>query len=203
MIDSHMRSALPAFTKGIIAAMARRGIQPNHVTIAAAFISSSAAVFAAIDLPVLAIFVWWLGRLGDGLDGILARHLSQASPFGAYLDIVCDMFAYSVMVLGLALLHPGEMSAWLLVLVGYVLCITSALAFGSMLGEIGEGRTDNRGIRLGAGLAEAGETGIAYTLMLLFPDAVPVLVWIWIVVLTITVGARSVMAFQSAKSLQA
>ena len=53
---------------------------------------------------------------------------------------------------------------------------------------------DDRGLRLGAGLAEGGETGIAYTLFLLFPAHLDWLTGIWIGVLVVTVVARTLLA---------
>jgi hypothetical protein len=59
---------------------------------------------------------------------------------------------------------------------------------------------DNRGLRLGAGLAEGGETGIAYSIFLLFPDFLEVSTTIWVGILIITVVARSFLAFRTLRS---
>ena len=75
---------------------------------------------------------------------------------------------------------------WLWIEFFYVLCITSALALGMQEANREIPARDDRGLRLGAGLAEAGETGIAYTLFLLFPSALPWLASLWIVVLAVT-----------------
>ena len=76
----------------------------------------------------------------------------------------------------------------------YVLCITGALSLGSLEASRKLPPRDNRGLRLAAGLAEGGETGIAYTLFLLFPDYVKPLLWMWIGVLLVTVVARTAYA---------
>ncbi len=78
----------------------------------------------------------------------------------------------------------------------YVLCITSALALGMQEASLDFEARDDRGLRLGAGLAEGGETGLAYTLFLLLPNQLPLLTWIWLCVLAITVIARSGLAYR-------
>jgi len=56
---------------------------------------------------------------------------------------------------------------------------------------------DDRGLRLGAGLAEGGETGIAYSLFLLLPDYLWLSTGVWVVVLATTVLARTLLAFRT------
>ncbi len=151
-------------------------------------------MLTAADWPWLAIAVWWLGRLLDGTDGIYARATGQTTHFGAFLDIVCDMAAYSVMIFAFAYRHPELTPLWLLILFFYVLCITGAVSLGAAMRELNVNSDDNRGIRLAAGLAEGGETGIAYTLFLLFPANITFTASLWIIVLATTVLARVFLA---------
>lgn len=194
MIDDAFRRILPGYTQFLVASYSALGLTPNMVSVLGAGIGAFAATLVAIDRPWLAIAVWWLGRLLDGTDGIYARATNRATPFGAYLDICLDMFAYSVMILGFAALHPELASRWMGILLLYVLCITSALALGSQEAQLELEPRDDRGLRLGAGLAEGGETGIAYTLFALFPAWILELSTLWIVVLATTVVARTLLA---------
>ena len=104
------------------------------------------------------------------------------------------MAAYSVMVVAFGLANPELQHYWIAMLCLYVLCITSALALGMQEAVAGHPARDDRGLRLGAGLAEGGETGIAYTLFLLLPAWLPTLAAIWIAVLVTTVVARTLLA---------
>jgi len=45
-------------------------------------------------------------------------------------------------------------------------------------------------MRIAVGLAEGGETGIAYSLFLLLPQYLSITTWLWIAVLAITILAR-------------
>ena len=194
MIDNAFRALLPARVGPVIRLYARLGLSPNQVSCVGFAIALCAAVAVALGGQLSAVALWWLSRLVDGTDGVYARETGQATHFGAYLDIVLDMAAYGAVVLGFAWRAPELTWAWLAMLFLYVLCITSALALGAE--EAGEGieARDDRGLRLGAGLAEGGETGIAYTAMLLWPGQLEAIATLWIAVLAVTVVARSLLA---------
>jgi phosphatidylglycerophosphate synthase len=143
-----------------------------------------------------ALVFWWLGRLFDGTDGIYARDSDQATAFGGYLDIVLDMASYSIMLIGFYLASPQRGLQWLGIAVLYTLCITSALALGEYETKHQLGTEDHRSLRLATGLAEGGETGVFYTLMLLFPSRWSLLIGCWILILCFTVVSRSFLAYR-------
>lgn len=194
MIDDPFRKLLPRYTKKVVDIYQTLGLTPNHITLVGLAFAMVAAFLVSKGDYGVALLVWWLGRLADGTDGIYARQSGQATPFGAYLDIVCDMLSYSLMILAFAKVHPDLAFWWQVILLLYVLCITSALALGSLQEQGASHSTDNRGLRLGAGLAEGGETGLAYSLFLIFPGFIEPLVWVWVGVLMTTVIARSLLA---------
>lgn len=194
MIDNPFRHWLSNKTGFLNTFYLKLGLSPNHITLAGLFLACCSAFFCAYGFSYLSIFIWWLGRLLDGTDGIYARKTKQTSLFGAYLDILCDMASYSVMIVGFSFLFPELKTIWLLTLGLYVLCVTSALALGALEKEVKTPSRDNRGLRLGAGLAEGGETGIAYTLFLLFPSSVYELSLFWIFILLVTVLSRTFLA---------
>jgi len=96
-----------------------------------------------------------------------------------------------------AIAAPELQAQWMAMLFLYVLCITTALSLGMQEAKRTIPPRDNRGLRLGAGLAEGGETGIAYSVFLLFPTYLSLATTIWIAVLIITVIARSFLAYQT------
>ncbi len=194
MIDGPFRERLPAYCNGLIQLYQRLGLSPNQISLAAFLLACLAAVFTAAGLTWLALSLWWLGRLLDGTDGIYARATGQSSKFGAFLDILCDMASYSVMILGFMHLHPGLAYLWLTIMALYVLCITGAISLGAIEAELSIETSDNRGVRLAVGLAEGGETGLAYSLFLLLPGFIEALVWLWICVLGTTIIARAILA---------
>lgn len=194
MIDDPFRKVLPKYTDRIVAIYRFLGLTPNHITVAALILALASAALVLDKRFGLAAVVWWLGRLLDGTDGIYARKTSQTSLFGAFLDIVCDMAAYSVMVVALANTFPEFGPWWHATLFLYVLCITSALALGNLEAQRKIPARDDRGLRLAAGLAEGGETGLAYTIFLIFPGVLKYTLPGWVFILAITVIARTLLA---------
>lgn len=197
MIDNAFRTQLPRFVGPLLSAYSRLGWTPNHVSALGFGIALAAAVAVALHFWWVAFVLWWVSRLADGTDGIYARATGQESDFGAYLDIVLDMAAYGVMVLGFATAVPELRLQWTAMLFFYVLCIASALALGMQETKQAHAPRDDRGLRLGAGLAEGGETGIAYSVFLLLPERLPVSTTLWVVILAVTVIARTLVARRS------
>ena len=194
MIDNPFREILPRFAGPVLRLYGALGLTPNTISVIGFGISLASALCIVSGRPILAIFVWWLGRLADGTDGLYARSTGQATAFGAYFDIVLDMAAYSVVIVALDAVHPELHARWMWILFFYVLCIASALALGMQEAGRDLPPRDDRGLRLGAGLAEGGETGIAYTLFLLFPGQLGWLTALWIAILATTVVARTLLA---------
>jgi phosphatidylglycerophosphate synthase len=195
MIDGYARNLLPGLTGGLISFYRRLGVTPNQLTVLGCAIALVAALLVSAGHAWSAVVVWWLGRLVDGTDGILARATGRVSAFGGYLDITLDMAAYSVMVLGFYFWQPQFAPLWMITLILYILAITSALSLGALERARGVDG-DNRSLKLAAGLAEGGETGISYTLMLLLPQFISVLLPLWILVLAATFAARTVLAWR-------
>lgn len=196
MIDNSFRKLLPKYTGSLISFYKWMRLTPNHISVISLLISCIAAFFITKDSYIIAICLWWLGRILDGTDGIYARATQQESLFGAFLDIICDMASYSIMILAFSYAFPEYFLAWQIILFLYILCITGALSLGSLQEKRKSPSNDNRGLRLAAGLAEGGETGIAYTVFLLLPQFIHISIWIWVSILVATVIARIVLAFQ-------
>ena len=197
VIDNAFRARLPGFVAPLLALYARLGLTPNQVSVLGFVIAILASVAVALGFGWLAFLLWWLSRLADGTDGVWAREAGLESDFGAYLDVVLDMAAYGAMVLGFAYAAPEFQLRWMAMLFLYVVCITSALALGMQEAKQSMPPRDNRGLRLGAGLAEGGETGIAYSLFLLLPGYLWLTTGVWVAVLATTVIARTLLAFRS------
>ena len=78
--------------------------KPDEVTCAAFVIGMLAMPALYLHLYWLALLCIVLNRVGDGLDGALAR-MTSATDGGAF-DIVLDFIFYASVVLGFALANP-------------------------------------------------------------------------------------------------
>src|SRR5512144_2653157 len=87
--------------------LARRDMSANAFSLAGLAIGLTTVALLAwgrYDAALLAILV---NRLIDGLDGPIARH-KGTTPFGGYLDIMCDMGFYAAVPQGSALARPDH-----------------------------------------------------------------------------------------------
>ena len=155
----------------------------------------AAAICMANGWTMVGLATWLTSRVGDALDGTLARDTDQSTAFGGYLDITLDMAAYAAMAVGFAVLHPAYAVAWAMVLAGYVLVITTTLALSDAAGTLGrQVSATDRTFQFTPGFAEAGETNTMYVLWVLFPAHIGWLVWVWVAVLFATTIQRTLLA---------
>ncbi len=194
MIDNYFRARLPIYLEPIVRLLKRGRIHPHWLTLGGLVLATASTVLIAYDHLLAALLLWWIGRACDCLDGLLARASGKTTALGSYLDIVCDMAAYSAVILGFWWRNPEFAGQGLLILFFYVLCITSALALGMQEQGLKLPPRDNRGLRLGAGLAEGGETSLMYSAFCLFPMQLDVLANLWMLLLLITVLSRTLHA---------
>src|SRR6185295_8207780 len=106
MFDEPFRARFSPAVRPVVLTLARLGIGPNHVSLAAFILGVAAAALVGRVQAYAGLVVWGITRPGDGLDGALARETGRGTPFGGYLDITLDMGAYAAMVVGFAVRHP-------------------------------------------------------------------------------------------------
>ena len=88
---------------------------PNFITVIRILLTPLVVIFLMKDWFSLAILVFSIAGISDGLDGIIARYYNQRTELGAYLDPVADKFLLMTSFVTLAILKyiPG----WLAVIV--------------------------------------------------------------------------------------
>lgn len=175
-------------------ALHRAGITANQVTVVAAVLGLTAAALVAVQLPAFGIALWLVSRLLDGYDGMLARLAASASLYGGYLDITLDMLAYSAMAIAFAIAMPADSVMWMVVLLGYVLAITTTLALSSLAERADRKLGGNRSIQFTRALAEGGETTAVYVVIALAPSVSRYVLVVWIALLAITAIQRTALA---------
>lgn len=181
----------------------RLGGKPDQITITAFFIG-------LLVLPALYFQNYWLAllfiainRIGDGVDGALAR-MTETSDAGGYLDIVLDFIFYSAVVLGFALAEPEKNGlAAAVLLFAFVGTGSSFLAFAVMAERRGIENIvyPNKGIYYLGGLTEGSETIICFVLFCLFPSFFAVLAFLFATLCFITTLTRIVGGYLSLRKL--
>jgi phosphatidylglycerophosphate synthase len=172
--------------------LARRDMSANAFSIAGLIVGLTTVPLLAWGRYELALLVVLVNRLIDGLDGAIARH-KGATPFGGYLDIMCDMGFYVAVPLGFALAHPDN-ALWAALLLASFVCTASSFLGRAVLaaqrGEPDEGARGRKSFFHASGIVEGTETIIAFVLFCLFPAAFPWLAGIFAVLCFWTAAAR-------------
>lgn len=175
------------------------GVSPDHVTVVSFIIGLGVIPSLYFQCYYCALCCIIANRIGDGLDGALAR-MTQVSDGGGFLDIVLDFIFYASVVFGFALAEPHQNGlAAALLLFSFVGTGSSFLAFAIMAERRGiESITyAHKGIYYLEGLAEATETITCFVLFCLFPAYFPLIASIFAAVCLVTTGTRVIGGYLS------
>lgn len=211
-MDSTVRRLVDGPLARLAAAADRPGVTPDRLTVAGLLVGLGSAVAAAAQLWWVALALWLLSRLADGLDGPLARRRKattttsdpvRTSEAGGFLDITADFIVYGSTVVGVAIgvteAYGAPWWPFLLVLLTYYVNGTAFLAFSSAVERRRQrtGLEDERTFVFTRGLAEGTETIVAHALFVLLPAAMAGLAWAFAAVVAVTVLQRVVVAVRA------
>jgi CDP-diacylglycerol--glycerol-3-phosphate 3-phosphatidyltransferase len=89
----------------VVRVLARTRITPSALTWLGFILALGAAALVITRHPLAAGFVVLLAGFFDILDGALARHIEQATRFGAVLDSTLDRLSEAVLLLAILVLY--------------------------------------------------------------------------------------------------
>ncbi len=194
MFDDWLR----ALKDRLFAGVARRVgavVHPNVVTVLACAVGLLAAWAAADRRYTVALLLWVLNRLLDGLDGTVARESARASDVGGYLDILLDHVVYAAVPIGLALgdgSRAALVAALLLVATFYVNA-ASWMYLAAVLERRDRGaaaRGERTAVTMPPGIVAGAETAVLFALFLLLPAHLVALFSLMAVLVLLTVAQR-------------
>jgi phosphatidylglycerophosphate synthase len=181
MLDSLLRPAKDRMLSVVVRTRIGR-IHPLLISLAGLALSLGAAVAAWQLLPLLAVALWLLGRVADGLDGLVARTTGRSSDIGGLVDFVVDTLGYAAIPLGLAF-GVDERGIWIATAVllatfyvnavslGYVAALLEKRAGGAAAGQ-------TTSVTLPRGLVEGTETIVFFTVALAVPEIATAVWWV-------------------------
>ena len=202
MLDRQARRVLePSLSRGA-AVLDRSWITPDRVTLVGLVLGLGSAAAAAGQLWPIALLLWLVSRLADGLDGPLARRRGpDDTGAGGFLDITADFTVYGTTVVGVAVgVVAGEGASWwpfLLVLLAYYVNGTAFLAFSSLAERSGRTLDDGRSLSFLGGIAEGTETIAVHALWLVVPGAAEQVAVVWAVVVGVGAIQRVVAGYRA------
>lgn len=101
MISRWVRTWHDALLEPFLSVLMRLGITANLLTILSLILVAVAGILLAFGNPIWGASILMLGGFLDGIDGSLARFTGDKSPFGGFLDSVCDHCGDFAIYLGL------------------------------------------------------------------------------------------------------
>ena len=173
MLDQPLRHAKEALFRPLVAGPLAR-IHPNRVTQLACFFGLASAAAAALGQFRLALSLWLINRLLDGLDGTMARVSGRQSDWGGYQDIVLDHVVYAAIPLGVAcassqswvyLACAGLQASYFVNTISW--CYLAALLEKRQSGAAQSGEMTS--VTMPAALIEGTETVLFFCAFLLWP----------------------------------
>jgi phosphatidylglycerophosphate synthase len=195
MFDARLRPLIDPALNRMGAALARRGVSANQVSAAGAACGALAGLAIGLGHPPAGLALILASRLLDGLDGAVARHRGTTD-LGGYLDIVCDYVFYLAIPLGFGFAAPANLPFALLLTASFTLTAVSFLAYATLAAKRGL-ETQAHGPKsffYSTGLAEGGETLLAFVLMCLWPAGFPIIASVFAALCILTVIQRSLIA---------
>ncbi|HEV7252856.1 MAG TPA: CDP-alcohol phosphatidyltransferase family protein [Mesorhizobium sp.] len=198
MLDGWARRRIDPALDAMGAGLAARGVSADAVTFLAFGLGMAAAAAVWAGWFLLALALLLVSRLGDGLDGAVAK-ASRRTDRGGFLDIVLDFTFYSAVPLSFVLNDPvANGVGGAVLLFSFYVNGASFLAFAVLAAKRGlssEAR-GKKSIVFTTGLAEATETILAFALMCLFPAWFSTIAYAFAVLTLYTALSRIVLAWR-------
>jgi phosphatidylglycerophosphate synthase len=207
MLDAPLRRALDRPLGIMTAAIDRPLITPDRLTVAGLVLALASAIAAAAQVWPVALVLWLLSRLADGLDGALARRRRSSGEdqggghAGGFLDITADFVAYGAGVVGVAFGASAAFDApwwpFLLVLFAYYVNGAAFLAFSSLAERAGRRIDDGRSLSFLGRIAEGTETIAVHALWLLLPFWAWQTALVWAAFVAVSATQRIVVGYRA------
>jgi phosphatidylglycerophosphate synthase len=153
-------------------------VPPMVISISALLVGLLAAYTAFKGQYLWAFVLWYLNRMLDGLDGLIARLTNGQSDLGGYVDILIDFIVYAALPIGLV---TGSASneryiSLVFMLAAFYVNTASWMYLAAILEKRAAHDPDTQTtIVMPAGIIGGFETIIAYGIFLLFPAYITIL----------------------------
>lgn len=193
MVDRILRPHKERFLKPVAGTLSQ--VSPSTVTLVGLLPGLAAALAIWSGWPLLAVTLWLLNRMLDGLDGELARLTGRQSDWGGYLDILADFTVYAAIPLAIAVRTPTPLVTLsaLALLALYYLNTASWMYLAAILEKRGQGSASSgeaTSVTMPTGLIEGAETVVFYAAFCLFPTYASYLFIAMSLLLVVTVAQR-------------
>lgn len=193
MIDSKFHAVIQPVISFLAKGLVRLRIKANTVTLGGFLFGILSAVFIALQKPYLALILLWVSGLLDVLDGSVARLTGTSSSRGAYLDLILDRMVEAGVILGFTAAFPQFYLAYILFLVSVLFNFTTFIVAGALFTNTG-----SKSMHFDPGIAERTETFLVFSIMMLLPKSIFIVLLVFSGIIFITGIIRFVKIMGSA-----
>jgi CDP-diacylglycerol--glycerol-3-phosphate 3-phosphatidyltransferase len=191
MFDGKFRTPVDKAVKPMGNALRKTGLTPDHLTVLGLLVGVGAAVAIGSGNLLLGMFLVILAALPDLLDGALAKASNSSSQRGAFFDSTVDRVTDFLLLGGIAWYFMSTESAHMAMLPFAVAAVSSIISYE-------RAKAESLGIDAKGGLMERAERIIAICVGLLVPVLLIPILWIMLVLVSITAVQRFVKVWKQA-----
>jgi CDP-diacylglycerol--glycerol-3-phosphate 3-phosphatidyltransferase len=191
MFDGKFRAPVDKAVKPMGNALRKTGLTPDHLTVLGLLVGVGAAVAIGSGNLLLGMFLVILAALPDLLDGALAKASDSSSQRGAFFDSTVDRVTDFLLLGGIAWYFMSTESAHMAMLPFAVAAVSSITSYG-------RAKAESLGIDAKGGLMERAERIIAICVGLLVPVLLIPILWIMLVLVSITAVQRFIKVWKQA-----
>jgi CDP-diacylglycerol---glycerol-3-phosphate 3-phosphatidyltransferase len=191
MFDGRWRDAVDRSTGPVGVALHRRGITADVLTATGLISATACAVLVATGHLHLAVILLIITGLHDLLDGPVAKAAGTSSVRGAFFDSVTDRVADALLMGGVSWYLVSRHEGHLAVLPLAVLGVTALVSYE-------RAKAESLGLSAKGGLMERAERMILLGIALLDSAFVVPVLWVMLVLISITALARFVKVWNEA-----
>ncbi len=170
MIDTSLRKHIQKGFDATAKGLHLHKLHPNYITVFGFLVGVASALLLGFGRPFPALVFLWISGALDVLDGTVARLANKSSKFGAYLDLIFDRLVEGFLVLGFFFFRPQFALAYFLFFIFAMFNFSTFMLAGTLFANTGK-----KSMHYDSGLIERTETFVCFSLMMLFPG------WIFII----------------------
>lgn len=195
MLDTKGRKFFQGFVDVLAKPLAKKGISPNSVTLVALCIGIISAIIYGFKGPFyITLILLWLSGYLDAVDGAMSRIMDNASKVGTLIDITSDRLVELVLLITIAFMHPESGLPILVTVSMFVLSMTVFLTVGALTPKKGK-----KSFYYQPGLVERTEGFIFISLMIIFPQWLNIIAYIFAAGVLITAIQRFIEGYRLLK----
>jgi CDP-diacylglycerol--glycerol-3-phosphate 3-phosphatidyltransferase len=183
VLDGRWKTQIERGLKPLGANIAGSGLGADHLTAVGLLMAVAAAVAIGAGALRAGVLLLLLAALPDALDGAVAKASGTASPRGAFFDSVADRVSDSLLLGGTAWYLTSEHG-------GHAGMLPFAVLAASLVISYQRAKAEALGYDARGGLMERAERTIALGLGLLFDSLLVPILWVMLVLTSITAVQR-------------